>query len=82
MKKKVGICSILLGLILIGKEVVSKIMVHRAISIIGGADGPTSVFLAGKLGWPGWFEYSGWVAGILLLVIGMGLVLWKRKKEG
>ena len=36
-------------------------------SIIGGADGPTSIFLAGKIG-TGWFNIYGLVFLILLLI--------------
>ena len=44
-------------------------------SIIGGADGPTAIFLAGKLG-------DGFKTGIMIFVIAMLLlaavmVLWK-----
>lgn len=46
-----------------------------SVSIIGGADGPTSIFLAGKLG-------SGFKAGIIIFVIAMlmlaaAMVLWR-----
>ncbi|SET05684.1 hypothetical protein [[Clostridium] polysaccharolyticum] len=76
MKKKAGIGSILIGMLLIGNEVADRIMANQTVCIIGGADGPTSIFLAGKIGW---FKYSGLVTGILLLMIGIGLVCWKKK---
>ena len=78
MKKALGICSIIIGLVLIAKEVLSKIEVNIAIKTIGGADGPTAVFVAEKLGGA---KYNGLVAGVLLLVIGIVLVFWKRKRN-
>ena len=78
MKKALGICSIIAGLILIVKEVLSKIEMNIAIKTIGGVDGPTAVFVAEKLGGA---KYSGLVAGVLLLVIGIVLVFWKRKRN-
>ena len=39
----------------------------NSISIIGGADGPTSVFIAGKLGM-NWINFFGFILVILLLV--------------
>ena len=38
-----------------------------SISIIGGADGPTSLFLAGKLGM-NWLNISGLIFVVLLLI--------------
>ena len=78
MKKALGICSIIIGLALIAKEVLSKIEMNIAIKTIGGADGPTAVFVAEKLGGA---KYNGLVAGVLLLVIGIVLVFWKRKRN-
>ena len=83
MKKALGICSIIAGLVLIAKEVLSKIEMNIAIKTIGGVDGtdgvdgPTAVFVAEKLGGA---KYSGLVASVLLLVIGIVLVFWKRNK--
>lgn len=53
-----------------------------AISIIGGADGPTSIFLAGKVG--DLYSVGAGAAGVVLLLI---LGIWfficrKGKKEG
>ena len=39
----------------------------NSISIIGGADGPTSVFIAGKLGM-NWLAFFGLILVILLLI--------------
>lgn len=53
---------------------------ESAISIIGGADGPTSIFIAGKLG-------SGFgvmeIAGIVLLAaVIVAIVVIIRKRKG
>ena len=50
MKK---LATVILGVVGVGLftfGIVVKVMENRAISIIGGADGPTSVFLVGNLG--------------------------------
>ena len=48
----------------------------EAIAIIGDADGPTSIFIAGKIG------MVDVALGLLLAatVIGLVIWLWKRKK--
>ncbi len=48
-----------------------------AFGIIGGADGPTSVFLAGKIG-------KGCIIGAVIagmVLIGAGILLYKRFKR-
>ena len=42
--------------------------VQESISIIGGADGPTSVFLAGRFDW-NWINVFGLIIMILILMI-------------
>lgn len=50
-----------------------------AVAIIGGADGPTSVFLAGKV--PSAFHLGmACVAGLFLLVLVI-LLIWQQKKK-
>lgn len=46
-----------------------------SIGVIGGADGPTAVFVTGSV-WPA-------VAGVLLLaaVMALGVLLWRRRKK-
>lgn len=46
-----------------------------SISIIGGADGPTSIFLAGKLNTP---NYGMLIVGIVFLVLAFYMI-WKKK---
>lgn len=48
------------------------------ISIIGGADGPTAVFLAGKLGLP---VYVSIIAGAVLIFIGILILVYKKGGE-
>lgn len=50
-----------------------------AVSIIGGADGPTSIFLAGKVG-----ETSSmliYFLSLLIIFLGIGIVIYIRKKK-
>ena len=49
------------------------------ISIIGGADGPTSIFLAGKVG--SGFTLVTFLLGILIVLFITGIVLYIRKKK-
>lgn len=51
-------------------------MENRAVTIIGGADGPTSIFLAGKVGnGIGIIEI---IIGIVILIIGF-VIIWLKK---
>lgn len=77
MKKYVAVMIMgLICILLTIAGVVSKAKKAVAISIIGGADGPTSVFLAGKVG-------TG--ASVRLIIVGVILIaitimLWLRKR--
>ena len=77
MKKTIAIILGVMGLVLAGFSVVLKWKKQMSVSIIGGADGPTSIFLAGKIGND--FSVAGIVVGILLLVITGFLMLRKKK---
>ena len=59
MRKFVGIISVIVG--------VALKMNNNAIAIIGGADGPTSVFVAGKL--------NSVLVSILLIAIGVVMLI-------
>ena len=50
-----------------------------AISIIGGADGPTSIFLAGKVG--AGFFWGTYLIWLLVILLGVGIVIYIRKKK-
>ena len=50
-----------------------------AVSIIGGADGPTSIFLAGKVG--GTSSMIFYFLSLVVIVIGVGIVIYLKKKK-
>lgn len=50
------------------------------VSIIGGADGPTSIFLAGKLP-PGGYLTAAFAGGIAVGVLLTALIIWYRRKK-
>ena len=77
MKKTMAIILGVMGLVLAGFSVVLKWKKQMSVSIIGGADGPTSIFLAGKVGND--FSVAGIVVGILFIVIAGFLMLRKKK---
>ena len=66
MKKILGIVAGVVGIICIIVGAALKIN-NNAISIIGGADGPTSVFVAGKL--------NSVLVSILLIAIGVVMLI-------
>ena len=70
--------SQLSSLFLMLKTVISlKIGNPAAIAVIGGADGPTAVFVAGKIPSSTWM--FGTVAGVVLLIAGIFLI-WRKRK--
>lgn len=76
------------GLILIGVSILALILslieaIRRhlmadlmAVSIIGGADGPTSIYLAGKISWPGIYGIAAVIVGVTILYF-----IWKRIRK-
>lgn len=76
MKKVFGIGSCIIGMLLVISGVVMKLKGNTAVTIIGGADGPTSIFVAGKLN--GDFSVMLILGGIVLLAI-VAMIYWKRK---
>ena len=56
-----------------------KIKQRATIGIIGDADGPTSVFIAGKV--PEGLGIMGIIYGILLLGAGLYLILRKNRNK-
>ena len=66
MKKILGIVAGVVGIISVIVGVALK-MNNNAIAIIGGADGPTSVFVAGKL--------NSVLVSILLIAIGVVMLI-------
>ena len=76
MKKILGIGLSVIGIVAVIITVILKIKRQMSISIIGGADGPTSVFIAGKVG--NTSAVAGVIVGIVLLVIGIFMIRKKR----
>ena len=56
-----------------------KIKQRASIGIIGGADGPTSVFIAGKV--PEGLGIMGILCDILLLGVGLYLIFRKNRNK-
>ena len=75
----VGCIAAIAGLILVVAGITIRKTQMASISIIGGADGPTSIFLAGKVP-----NTSGTVlavvGGVLLVAVVIGIIVTKRKK--
>ena len=80
MKKAIGITLSVIGIIMAAISLVFKVNeqtpVAKSVSVIGGADGPTSIFVAGKIG--GTPAITGIIVGIVLLAI--GIFIFARKK--
>ena len=74
MEKKLGIITGILGIALVAIGGVLNQKANPVLSVIGGADGPTSVFIAGRLNVDVYIS----VIGIILVAIG-GIVLYKHK---
>ena len=77
MKKVIGIIIAIVGIIIAAFGIEAKQKEAMAISIIGGADGPTSVFLAGKVGAVPIAMTI--IVGVVLVLLGVVLFLRKKK---
>jgi len=82
MKKIISIILIIVGIITTSIGAVTlfcaKSDVASSISIIGGADGPTTIFIAGKIGRQ---MFGVIIVGIVIFVIGLLLSLLKKKQK-
>ncbi len=60
----------------------SKLMedANKMNSVIGGADGPTSIFLAGKLGC-NWINFFGLIIVVLLLLPNILYAFYFRRQK-
>lgn len=83
MKKTDWIGRILIGMcfLTILLSAISRIRMYlhskETITIIGGADGPTSIFLAGRIGhFP-----RMWMIAAIVVIITVIYFLWKRRKR-
>ena len=65
-----GAAAVLCGVVFFRREAAS-------VAIIGGADGPTAIFIAGPALRPA--AMAGIAAGVLVLAAGVWLLLKKRK---
>lgn len=73
MKKVIGIVVAVVGIILVAICPISMLKEGISVSAIGGVDGPTSVFVAGKVN-----DVYLFLSGIVLLVI--GFLIGKKKR--
>lgn len=76
MKKVISVLIVIAGAILMAFGAAAETVKNTSLGIIGGADGPTAVFVAGKLG-----DGSG--IGILIvgiLLIGTGVLIFRKRK--
>lgn len=80
MKKMPGIALTVTGIATVATNLILKAnaqgRVARSVSIIGASDGPTSVFVAGKVG--GTEIIAGMVAGMVLLAVGIFMLVKKH----
>ena len=70
------VTSILLALAATVSAIRAHMMMNAAISIIGGADGPTSIFIAGKVGTNTWLV----AAAIIAVLVTVVYFIRKRRK--
>ena len=77
--KKFGAGIVALSIIVFISGLIMKTKQRAAIGIIGGADGPTSVFVAGKV--PEGLGIMGILCGMLLLTVGLYLILRKNRNK-
>jgi oxaloacetate decarboxylase beta subunit len=78
MKKKISIIGIMAGIITTVIGFYFKYKNCFSVAIIGGADGPTSVFIAGKIGG----DFSTILIVVGVVIIGIATTLLIRKKSG
>lgn len=76
MKKKALALLAIAGVLLAVFGYGYKSRYAASIGIIGGADGPTAIFVAGKLGLP---LYIGFALALLALIL-LGAAFFRRKK--
>ena len=77
--KKFGAGMIVLSIIIFITGINMKINQRVSVGIIGGADGPTSVFIAGKV--PEGLGIMGILCDILFLGVGLYLIFRKNRNK-
>lgn len=79
MKKVYGIVLSVIGIVIALVGILLKVKESTAVSIIGGVDGPTSIYVAGKIGSVP--VIISVILGIVLLVIGIWVIVKNYKKK-
>lgn len=83
MKKCAGIILSVIGIVIAAFSLMLKMKgqtsVAKSVSVIGGADGPTSIFIAGKIG--NGSIVGAVVVGIVLLAAGIFLIVKGKHKS-
>ena len=77
--KKFGLGMIVLSIIIFITGISMKMKQRAAIGMIGGADGPTSIYIAGR--GPDGLGIIGIICGILLLGAGIYLIFRKNRNK-
>lgn len=76
MKKILGMNVATIGSAVIILSTILKVKKQISMPVIGGTDGPTSIFLAGKVGSAS--VVTGMIVGIVLLATGIFMVVRKK----
>ena len=74
MKKILTIIIAVIGILVAAVGIHWKTKAAVAVSIIGGADGPTSVFIAGKVG-------DGIIGGAIvvgIILVSIGIIVYRK----
>ncbi len=79
MKKVLAGMLAAAGAVIFGIGVTSMTKKAVAVSVIGGADGPTSVFLAGKIGDGFWWAVT--IAGGMIIGLAVTLFVFLTRKK-
>ena len=77
MKKRMGLAAGILCAIVLYFGIDAKMQEQHSIGIIGGADGPTAIFVAGKIGA---VDIIFAVAVIMALIAGIVWMIRRKKK--
>ncbi|SCP97734.1 hypothetical protein [Anaerobium acetethylicum] len=84
--KKMGIGAAIVGVMIVIIGIILKTKENASVSIIGGADGPTSIFISDKVNVG--LGIAGIAIGIILCIIGITLciigmvIIFKKKNPG
>ena len=86
MKRIVAIMADLAGAVLLAAGIMMKVKSQREVSVIGetmvigGADGPTSIFIAARVNYDA-LALLLIVGAVLLILLGIWMILKKKGKE-